>query len=186
MIRKSTIIVAVILVLTFALAASAQNEPVGPQGGGGDRPGMHQGLPPGAFASLGRILMPPAPRELAKMGMAMNLSEDQKASIKALYKTFHDVLKQVAPDRAANLKAAIGVMQQASPSKDALLAANTKIQQNDNIILSAEFDFWVALRGILSQQQQAAAQGFLQQRMQTEMTGGGPRQGGPRGPGAPK
>jgi Spy/CpxP family protein refolding chaperone len=177
MLSRSTIIIAVILVLVFAVTACAQNGPATPQGRG-------QNVPPGAFASLTRVLAPPAPRELEKMGMAMNLTDDQKTSIKALYKTFMAALKQTAPDRAKSLKSAIDMMQQASPSKDALLAASTKIQQDDTTLLGAEFDFWAGMKGILTAQQQTAAQAFVQQRMQREMTG--PRQGGPKNPASPK
>lgn len=186
MFRKNTItiIAALVLMLVIALAACAETKP-GPIQPQGWNPAAMQGdVHPGALASLTRILMPPRPRELQNLGMAMNLTDAQKASIRELYKTFAETMKQIAPTRGADLKAAVNVMQSPTPSKDALLAAAAKVQQDDNAITSAEFDFWTGLRGILNPQQQAAVQNFVQQRALTEINGG-PKQG-PHPQGAPK
>ncbi len=169
-------VLALVLVIALAACARVQPGPIKPQHAGPAGGGFHGGMQPGAFASLTRLLMPPGFRDLEKLGLALSLTDQQRAAIKDLYKTFGTTMKQIAPTRAADLKAALGVMQSPSPSKDALLAANAKVQQDDNAILSAEFDFWVGLRGILNQQQQAAVQSFMLQRFQREVDGG-PRQG---------
>lgn len=181
--RRSTavVIMAIVLILVVALAAFAQapqTQQNGRKGGHGGQGGGMQGAP-GAFANLQRILMPPGLRDFEKMGTAMGLTDDQKAKIKDLYKTFMTALKQVGPDRGANVKAVLqGV--QANASKGDLQAMATKVGQADQAILSAEFDFWAGLKGILNTQQQAQAQSFVTQRAEREMAGGRP--GGPTAP----
>jgi Spy/CpxP family protein refolding chaperone len=196
--RKSTltVVATVLLILVLALAACAQLYPTGQrppkvkgqnqtqtqaQGQGGFLAeawaGGRQHI--GAFASLERILIPPSKRELQKMGMVLNPTEEQKTQIKALYKTLFDAVKAVAPQKQDGIKAVLAGLAGASPNKTDIEASASKVEQADQAIISAEIDFWIGLKTILTPQQQTQVQTMFQERMQHEIN---PRQGGPGGP----
>lgn len=195
MFKKSTatLITSMALVLVLAMAAFAQvpppQGPNGPRGqrgqngqlqhraGGGQNgaQGMWAqgtGENKGAFANLQRILLPPSMREMEKTSLALNLTDDQKTKIKDLYKVFGGVMKQLAPQRAAAIKAVMQAMQQANPSKSDLEAAAAKVAQLDTAITGAEFDFWINLKVVMNPQQQSQLQGFMMQRAEREISGG--------------
>jgi len=196
MIRKSTatLVLALALVLVLAISACAQLNPrvqrpqrpkaqqqMQAQGAAGDLADAWAGAREhiGAFASLERILMPPNRRDLQQMGMILNPTDEQKAQIKVLYKALIDVVKAVAPQKQDSVKAILAGLASASPNKSDLEASAAKVAQADQAIVSAELDFWIGLKGILSPQQQAQVQGMFQERVQREMN---PRQGGQGGP----
>lgn len=136
------------------------------------------------FASLQRLLLPPGPGQLHKFAIALGLTEEQKQQIKALYEQFQNTLKSVGPDRGAAVKGVLTVLQGPSPSKGQLQSAANKVEQADGAILDAEFDFWLALKGILNPQQQAQLNTYMQQQAQRGF--GGPRPGGPQLPPPPQ
>ena len=130
-----------------------------------------------AMAPLQRILMPPNPKEFMRFGIALNLTEEQKAQVKALYQTFGNTLKTIGPPRGEALKGVLNGLQQPTPNKGDLQAGAAKVLDADKAIIDAEFDFWIGLKGILNAQQQTAAQTYLQNKAMGELGGG------PRGPG---
>ena len=129
-----------------------------------------------ALASLTRILFPPRPEQLAKVGIGLNLTDAQKAQIKALYETFGAAVKAVAPSRGEALKGVLTAIQQPTPNKADLQAGAAKVLDGDKAILDAEFDFWIGLKGILGAQGSSAVSSFLQNKAMGEMSGG---RGGP-------
>ena len=148
-----------------------QNQ-AGPQGrGGGLNPG-DRGKAIGGFANLTRILLPLSPRELQKIGLVLNLTDEQKGQIKTLYKQFQDKTKPLLEGRGAEVKGVIDALQQPSPSKGQLQSAANQVFQTDNSIVDAEFDFWIGLEGILNADQQQAMGQMIQQRLMNEMGGG--------------
>jgi len=193
--RKSTLTVAaaVVLILVLGIAACAQvystvQRPVKPkahqgttmQGQGDFLAQAWAGARPhiGAFASLERILLPPSKRDLQKLGMVLNPTEEQKTQIKALYKALFDAVKAVAPQKSEGIKAVLAGLAQANPNKSDIEASAAKVQQADQAIISAEIDFWIGLKCVLTPQQQTQVQTMFQQRMEREL---GPKPG----PGAP-
>ncbi len=136
------------------------------------------------FVSLQRLLLPLGPRELQRIAIALGLTEEQKQQIKALYEQFRNTLKSVGPERGAAVKGVLTVLQEPSPSKGQLQSAANKVAQADAAILDAEFDFWLALKGILNPQQQAQLNTYIQQQAQRGL--GGPRPGGPQLPPPPQ
>ena len=193
--RKSTLTVAaaVVLILVLGIAACAQvystvQRPVKPkahqgttmQGQGDFLAQAWAGARPhiGAFASLERILLPPSKRDLQKLGMVLNPTEEQKTQIKALYKALFDAVKAVAPQKQDGIKAVLTGLAQANPNKSDIEASAAKVQQADQAIISAEIDFWIGLKCVLTPQQQTQVQTMFQQRMEREL---GPKPG----PGAP-
>jgi len=137
-----------------------------------------------AMASLVRILFPPRPEQLAKVGIGLSLTDEQKAQIKALYETFGAAVKAVAPTRGEAVKGVLTAIQGTSPNKADLQAGAAKVLDGDKAILDAEFDFWIGLKGVLGAQGSSAVSSFLQNKAMGEMSGGrGP--GGPGGPGGP-
>ena len=194
--RKSTlaVVAAVLLVLALAIAASAQigvpvQKPMKPkvqqqmqlQGLAGAMAegwaGGRQHI--GAFASLERILLPPNRRELEKMSMVLNPTEEQKARIRELYKALFAAVKSVQPQKQEAIKAVVAGLAQASPSKSDVEAWAAKVQQADQVIISAEIDFWIGLKSVLSPQQQQQVQMMFQQRVEHEINPGAGRQFGP-------
>jgi len=133
-----------------------------------------------AMASLTRVLLPPGPKEFMRFATALNLTEEQKQQVKALYEAFGNALKASAPPRAEALKGVLDTLKQPSPNKSDLQAGAVKVFDADKIISDAEFDFWIGLKGILNAQQQNAAASFMQNRVMGELEGG--RRGGPGGP----
>ena len=133
-----------------------------------------------AMAPLQRILMPPNPREFLQFGIALNLTDQQKEQVRALYETFGNALKGIWPTRGEALKGVLEGLKQPSPNKGELQAGAARVLDADRAIIDAEFDFWIGLKGILNVQQQTAAQNYLQKRVIGELGGG--RQGGPGGP----
>ena len=145
--------------------AGQQNQGAGTQGFGG---GQNQGNKQQHFlrmASLQRILMPPGLGELQKLGIALSLTDAQKEQVKALYKQFRETIKPTCQERGPAVQAVLTALSQPSPSKGDLQSAANPVFQADKTIVDAEFDFWIAFKGILNtpQQQQATSQ-FLQQR----------------------
>ena len=145
--------------------AGQQNQGAGTQGFGG---GQNQGNKQQHFlrmASLQRILMPPGLGELQKLGIALSLTDAQKEQVKALYKQFRETIKPVCQERGTAVQEVLTALSQPSPSKGDLQSAANPVFQADKTIVDAEFDFWIAFKGILNtpQQQQATSQ-FLQQR----------------------
>ena len=132
-----------------------------------------------ALASLTRILMPPGPKEFMRFATALNLTEEQKQQVKALYQTFGNALKAVGPGRGEALKGVLTLLQQPSPNKADLQAGAAKVLDGDKAILDAEFDFWIGLKGILGAQGSTAVDSFMKNRIMGEM------EGGRRGPGGP-
>ena len=165
------IVLMLAVLLVIAVAACAANRPAGQQG---------QGQHPGAMASLVRILMPPRPEQLAKIGIGMNVTDQQKADIKNLYQTFNAAVKVVGPTRGEALKGVLTLIQQPTPNKADLQAGAGKVLDADKAILDAEFDFWIGLKGILGAQGSTAVDTFMKNRAMGEMAGG--RHGGPGGP----
>ena len=189
---KVTKVIALLLIvlLVVAVAACAQAPRQKGQKAQGMAAGDQQaaGMTPdqrrahmAAMASLVRILFPPRPEQLARIGMGMTLTDDQKAQIKALYETFGAAVKAVAPTRGEALKGVVTLIQQPSPNKADLQAGAAKVLDGDKAILDAEFDFWIGLKGILGAQGSAAVSSFLQNKTMGEMSGGR----GPGGPGGP-
>ena len=133
-----------------------------------------------AVASLTRILFPPRPEQLAKVGIGMNLTDQQKEQVKTLYQTFGAAVKASAPARAGNLKDVLTLIQQPTPNKADLQAGAAKVMDGDKAILDAEFDFWIGLKGILGAQGSTQVDTFMKNRAMGEMEGG--RHGGPGGP----
>ncbi len=175
MYKKNTVtmILAVVLILVVAFAAFAQAQQGQRQVNTAGRAGMAPNQARGGFAFLQRILLPPNMREMQQMSVAMSLTEDQKAKIKELAKTFQAALKQIVPERAPAVKAVLQGLQQPSPNKSDLLANGAKVGQSDQAILSAELDFWIGLKALMSTPaQQTQVQSFIMQKAEREMIGG--------------
>jgi len=154
-----------------------------PQGlGGGNQGGEHQNFL--RLASLQRILLPPMPRELERMSLVLNLTEEQKQQVKTLYQQFFNTVKPIGQTRGTAVKNVLDTLQGASPTKGALQSAANQVFQADNAIVDAEFDFWLGLKTILNSQQQQSLGQYIQQKALMEI--GGPRlgPGGPKAPGA--
>jgi len=187
---KATKVIALLLIvlLVVAVAASAQAPrqkgqharamAAADQGAAAATPDQRRAHA-AAMASLVRILFPPRPEQLAKVGIGMSLTDDQKAQIKTLYETFGAAVKAVAPARGEALKGVLTGIQQPSPNKADLQAGAAKVLDGDKAILDAEFDFWIGLKGVLGAQGSSAVSSFLQNKAMGEMSGG---RGGPGGP----
>jgi len=190
-------LIAVLLIVLLVVAAAAYAQ--GPGKKAQKAQGMAAGDPTAqmmtpeqrrahaaAMVSLTRILMPPPPREFIRFSQALNLTEEQKQQVKALYETFHNALKASAPGRAQALRGVVDLLKQPAPVKSDLQAGAANVLDTDKVIADAEFDFWIGLKGILNAQQQTAAQSYLQQRVITELEGGPHGPGGPGGPAPPR
>jgi Spy/CpxP family protein refolding chaperone len=188
--RLIALLLVVLLVIAVAAYAQAPMKPKGQKAlaAAGDQTAAamtpeQRKAHAAALASLTRVLMPPGPREFAQFATALNLTDEQKEAIKALYQTFGEAVKATAPGRAEALKGVVATLKQPSPNKSDLQAGAVKVFDADKIISDAEFDFWIGLKGILNAQQQNAAASFMQNRVMGELEGG--RRGGPGGPGGP-
>lgn len=117
-----------------------------------------------------RFLMPPNKRELAQMVTLLGLTDPQKQQIRQLYAAFVGTVRPILQQRAAATKELFAALQSQTPSKEALNAAYDKTEQADKSIVNAEFDFWIALRQILSPQQQQQMMQFMQQKIDREAT----------------
>lgn len=165
--------------------AGQQNQGAGTQGFGGGQNKANKKEYYLRMASLQRILMPPGLGELQKLGIALSLTDAQKEQVKALFKQFRETVKPVCQERGTAVQGVLTALSQPSPSKGDLQSAANPVFQADKTIVDAEFDFWIAFKGILNtpQQQQATSQ-FLQQRALGEMGGG--QMGQQAGPGGQK
>lgn len=193
MVRK-VVAVALVLVFVFALMAYAQNQPqvkpakqkpvvggfAGPQGLIGRRP-MDKTYWFYRNVYLQRYLLPPGRGEVEKLAVTIGLTAEQKQKILELCKQFMEKVRPLLEQKAAGTKEVLDILQSPSPNKGALNAAANKVSQAESAILDAEFDFWLAFRGILNAQQQQGFAQYLQQKVQREI--GGPR---PPAPGAPQ
>lgn len=178
--NTATMILAVVLILVVAFAAFAQTQQNQGQTNAAGRAGMAPNQFRGGFAFLQRILLPPNMREMAQMSVALSLTDDQKAKIKELAKTFAAAVKQIAPERGPAVKAVLQGLQQPTPNKSDLVANGAKVGQADQAILSAELDFWIGLKALMSTPaQQTQVQTFIMQKAEHEMGGGQGRTAGP-------
>lgn len=185
--RTLAAVLALVFLVGLAAFAQTQQRPPRPRPGaqGQQAPQIDPALRQqfvGGIISLQRLFMPPNPREMQRLSQMLGLTEAQNQAIRALYQQFANTTRPIREQRAQTVKEMLALMQQASPDKAAMMAVATRAEDADRAILSAELDFWIALKAILNAQQQTQLGTFMQQRVQSET---GERTGPPGGPGGP-
>ncbi|HUV05589.1 MAG TPA: hypothetical protein VMX94_10835 [Armatimonadota bacterium] len=160
----------IVLIGLAAYAQTAQQPRVNRQAG------ARQGM-----AGLGmhpqRFLLPPNKTQMARLAELLGLTEEQKQKIGELDVQFRSTVKPILEQRSAAVKELFQALQAPSPNKGALESAANKVEQADRAILSAEFDFWIGFKQVLTAQQQEALTKFMQEKMEKRPAGPGGRPG---------
>lgn len=112
--------------------------------------------------SLQAILAPPNPALVARLAQHLGLTDEQKTQIRQLYATFAQTARPIRERRMAALKEFTTAFKDPAVTKADLERLAEPILQADRAILDAEFDFWLAFRGILTPAQQTQIQSMLE------------------------
>lgn len=124
-----------------------------------------------AYLSLQRFLRPPGKAGLRRMAAAIGLTEQQREQIKQLYQQFFEASKPVMARRGEAVKEFMAAWQSPSLTEGQRQSLSQPILQADSDILDVEFDFWLGLRGILNNEQQAKFSQFMQMRARKGIEG---------------
>lgn len=117
---------------------------------------------PGLQVSLRGVIALPNPRVLQRVATALGLTEEQKEQIKQLYKQFAETTKPYREQRIEAAKAFVTAFRDPNVGKAELEALVEPVLQAERAIISAQLDFWVSLRGVLTPEQQTNLPAMIQ------------------------
>ncbi|GEM_PF-1870849 len=130
--------------------------------------------------SLQALLAPPRPHVVQRLANELGLTDQQKQQIKQLYVQFANTTKPIRERKMAAVKEFMTAFRNPAVTKGELQRLAEPVLQADRAILDAEFDFWMAFRGILRPEQQAQFESLMMRQGGMELRTAQPGQVGKR------